>query len=212
MFEQIWNFFSDSSVIPFSVAFALMFGIFIFEMVLLTIGGFNLESIFPDMDVDFEPDVSAGFSDALASLTLFGKIPFIIMIALLTGGFGMSGLVLQNLAQAMLGTTLPLWLAIIIAVPCALLFTRATGGLIAKIIPKEVSFAVSRQDFIGQVAIINIGTATLELPAEAKLKDAYGNLHYVRVRPETEDESYPPGTEILLLKEEPNGVFTAMKA
>lgn len=210
------SFFFEPSVLPFTISFGIMGLIFVFEAIMMMFGGLNLSTLLPDFHIDGDVDIDpehffSGWSDLLVSWTLIGKVPVIILIALWTGGFGLSGIAIQNISHAFVGNTLPIWLALIIALPFTLLFTKISGSVLAKIMPKEISFVVERKDFLGQVATINIGTARYDLPAEAKLKDAYGNLHYVRVKPEVSEDEFAVGTQVLLLKEEKNGVYLAIR-
>lgn len=213
---NILSFFFEPSVLPFTISFGLMCLIFVFEAIMMMLGGLNLSSLLPefntDVDLDIDPEhFFSGWADLLVSWTLIGKVPVIILIALWTGGFGISGIAIQNISHAFLGNTLPIWIAILISLPFTLIFTKISGTILAKIMPKEISFVVQRKDFLGQIATINIGTARYNLPAEAKLRDAYGNLHYVRVRPEMSEDEFGVGTEVLLLKEEDNGVYLVIK-
>ena len=72
--------------------------------------------------------------------------------------------------------------------------------------PQNETYAVSSSDFLGKVAVITLGTARAGMPAEAKLHDAHGNTHYVRVEPLRPDDSFPTGTAVLLKTRE-NSVY-----
>lgn len=193
---------------PFTIALVILFILLIFELVMLTLGGLNLDSILPDFHVDVDVDSAMGI---ISSWTLLGKVPIIIMISILLCGFSASGLILQSLVNNFTGSPLPLWIAVVITLPCTLLFTRFAGGFLARLFPKDESYVVSKTQFIGQVAIINQGVAKYNLPAEAKLKDGYQKTHYVRVKPEHPGEEFPVDTQVLLLRDD-DGVYVATRA
>ena len=52
--------------------------------------------------------------------------------------------------------------------------------------------------FIGKVATITRGVARVGIPAEAKLRDTHGQMHYVLVEPDNPDASFEQGHEVLL--------------
>ena len=206
----MFEFFLSHNLLPFTGALLILFLILSFEVLMLLVGGLNLDSLIPHADHDFDVELSPTM-DVISSWTLFGKVPVIIMLSLFLCGFSICGLLAQGVTNVVTGGTLPLWLALCIAIPGTFLFTRFVGGMIANLLPKEETYVVSQSQFLGQVAIINQGTARFDLPAEAKLKDGYSKTHYVRVRPETADDEFTENTPVLLLRKEED-VYIATRA
>ena len=116
-------------------------------------------------------------------------------------GFGLSGYVLQNATIQAVGWPLHPALASLGALAAALPITRAGGLLLARIMPKQETEAVSHTSFVGQVATITQGVARRGLPAEAKLRDRFGRTHYIRIEPDTDDTELHAGTEVLVLRQ-----------
>ena len=86
------------------------------------------------------------------------------------------------------------------ALAFALPATRHLGLAIAQIMPKEETDAVSRDTFIGNIAEIIRGEAKIGTPAEAKLKDFTGTVHYLLVEPDTEETTFYQGDKIILVE------------
>ena len=159
----------------------------------------------PDM-----PDMpSAGPLSQLLSWLCVGKVPVLILLAAFLLGFGVTGLIVQETSQSVLG--LYLW-PILVAIPAflvALPTTRYLGLTISRIMPKEETDAVSRNAFIGAVATIIRGEAEKGKPAEAKLRDVNGTTHYILVEPDQIGLKFAQGNEVLLVKKS-GSIFQAV--
>jgi hypothetical protein len=77
------------------------------------------------------------------------------------------------------------------------------------VIPKDETEVVSENSFIGRVAVITLGEALRGKPAEAKLTDQFGQDHYLMVEPDQEIETFPQGTEVLIVRRQ-GAVFTGI--
>jgi hypothetical protein len=75
---------------------------------------------------------------------------------------------------------------------------RIFGGLIAKLLPKDETSSISNNDLIGHIAIITLGKAIKGSPAEAKVKDQSGQVHYFMVEPENENDIFMQGEKVLI--------------
>ncbi len=78
---------------------------------------------------------------------------------------------------------------------------RMLTGVIARIMPKDETEAVSEKSFIGRVAVITLGKAAKGKPAQAKLKDKFGTTHYIMVAPDLEDETFRQGDPVLIVRQ-----------
>ena len=76
-----------------------------------------------------------------------------------------------------------------------------------KIIPKDESSALKEESFVGQMATITLGKASKGSPAEAKVTDHHGQTHYFMIQPESEEEIFQQGEQVLLSKPAPSGFF-----
>jgi hypothetical protein len=63
--------------------------------------------------------------------------------------------------------------------PAACPAIRSTSRGIARIIPRDETYAVDEADFVGHVAEVSIGPLDQGLPGKVRLKDVFGNWHTV---------------------------------
>ncbi len=163
----------------FTVALGLMLVIAITEGVASMIGaGLSefLDSLLPDLDVDVDLEIgatevgSSAFTRLLGWLHV-GRVPMLMLLIVFLTAFGLIGLVMQAFVHGVIGFYLPGLIAVIPAMFLAVPMVRVLGGAMAYIMPSDETEAVSEQSFIGRIAVITLGAATLGSPAEAKLTD-----------------------------------------
>jgi hypothetical protein len=87
---------------------------------------------------------------------------------------------------------------------------RVAAKLISKIIPKDETTAIHSDDLIGRTAKIILGEAKPNSPAQAKVKDQFGQMHYVLVEPEL-DVVFTQGQDVILTQRTKIG-FQAISA
>lgn len=191
--------------LPFAVALVVMLAIALLEGVALLLGaGLSnlLESLLPDLDLDVDgPDVQGpGLMSQFLGWLYFGKIPFLVVLILLLTFFGICGLLIQSFLNELVGRMLPGGLAAVPALLIALPLVRWSANGIARVLPQETTEAVSSDSFIGRVAVITLGTARVGSPAQARLKDRFGQTHYVMVEPADAETEFPTGSHALLMR------------
>jgi hypothetical protein len=169
--------FIAQETLPFTVAICVMLGLAVIE----GIGLFTaispsewLDGLIPNIDA---PE---GLQGALGWLHL-GKVPMLVLLILFLFGFAICGYVLQLLARNILGGYLPGLLASVPATFAGLATVRGMGAVLVHIIPRDESSAVSEQELLGLTGVITQGTARCGHPAEAKVRDANGRYHYLRL-------------------------------
>lgn len=179
---------------PFGAALAVMVGLAVIE------GAGMLIAHSPSAWIDgLLPDLPHSWEGALGWLHP-GKVPILVLFILFLGGFSVAGYVVQAVAHSILGTMLPAWLAAIPAWLAGLSTLKFLGGLIAQVFPGDETTAVSEQTFIGRTATVIAGIARQGLAAQAKVRDANGNAHYVMVEPDIAEQSFAEGTSVLLVR------------
>ncbi len=202
------------AVIPFAVALGIMLTLAVIELVTVLIGfGLSgvIDSLLPDVDlpeVDLDLDggeavdgiSSPGVFGSFAAWLCIGRVPaLIIFIAFLTA-FGLSGVIIQQVAQSVSGAMLGTLVAVAVALLVSLPLTRYFALAFAWIMPQEETEAVEQQSFLGQVAQVIRGTARPGEPAEAKLADRFGTVHYLLVEPEEGNPDLTAGSKVLILE------------
>lgn len=215
----------------FAVALGLMIAIAMAEGVGTLMGlGLSsmIDSLLPEVDLpdvdvpEFDADMSGGAlpadlevvgasTDATAAgpglfgrilgWLCFGRVPALIILVIFLTGFGIAGYLVQGMIHSVTGWLLPGIVASAAAFAGALPFTRVTALGLSKIMPKDESDAVSRATFVGRSALIVQGNARSGLPAQARLRDATGQSHYLQVEPDVDGEVLEQGTEIIIVRQ-----------
>jgi hypothetical protein len=201
----------DPGLAPFTIALVVMGLILLFELASALFGASAsqlLDNALPDLDAD-GPDADPGVISSMLSWLYIGRAPLLILVAAFLIGFGLTGFILQSAVKAIAGFHLWSWLAAIPPVIVALPFTRVVGRFFSRVMKQEESDAVSRDTFIGKIAVVVRGEARKGFPAEAKLRDLTGATHYVLVEPDEENAVLPAGSEVLLV-EQAGAVFRAI--
>jgi len=201
---MIWDLLTHPSNIVFSIALMLCLFIGLLELILLLLGGSSsfLEQFLPDSLTNVDhADVSLEQSDHFLTQLLewlyLGKVPLLIWLVIFLTVYALTGLILQDVFYQLTGQYLSAW---IIAPACLFLcmpLVRYSAALIAKIIPKDETTAIQTDDLIGRTAHIILGDAKPNSPAQAKVKDQFGQTHYVLVEPEL-DIVFHQGQQVIL--------------
>lgn len=181
---------------PFGVAFALIVGIALIEGLgmLVSLSPSNwLDDLLPDIDGD------TGLDRVLGWLYI-GKVPSLVLLVLFLMGYAIFGYSLQKVAHGLLGGYLPVWLAGLVAVAPGMATVRSLGALIAHIIPRDETSAVSEISLIGRHGVVSAGAARRGLAAQARVRDAHGRTHYLMVEPDLDDEVFDEGAQILIVR------------
>lgn len=183
-----------------------------------SIGGL-IDDLIPDFDA---PDVDApdsslsvggiggSFANVLSWLNI-GKLPVLVVLILFCASFGIIGLTIQAVLLQTIGEMMP---APIAAAPAALLAltpVRYVGRALAKVMPREETYADSRAAFVGRVATVVRGVARAGKPAEAKFIGPHGRTHYVLVEPSSSNETFEAGSRVRLTRLR-TASFEAVKA
>ncbi|MEW5687356.1 MAG: OB-fold-containig protein [Pseudomonadota bacterium] len=175
----------------FVAALALMLLIGLAELVGLGSG------LVPDADLDADLDGGA----SLLQWLNVGRLPLLMLLVVLLLVFGLSGLVLQRLADAVIGRPAPWFLAVPLALAAAIPATRASGRALARFLPRDETTAVSRDSLVGRIAVIVTGEAAPGSPAQARTRDIHDQPHYVMVEPDTADETFAEGETVVLVRQ-----------
>jgi len=223
----MYSFLTAPQNMPFSIAIVVMFLITILEMVSLSFGaGLSdlIDSILPefdaevDFDVEIEADADVDVPDAspasiakVLSWFRIGEVPVLMLFIVFLTVFGVYGLILQSLVSFFAGFLLPRFVAAVPVFIISLPSIRFIGGIMAKYMPKDETYAISEKSLIGRVATIIAGNATQGHPVQAKLKDEHGQTHYILVEPDKADEILGKGNKVVLVSQV-GAVFKAIES
>jgi hypothetical protein len=180
---------------PFAVAAAIMIALGGIEL-LTTLVGFSIGQLVGD-GVTVEADSHSGL-DGLFLWVNAGRLPLLILIILALGVFAIEGFLLQGIAH-IIGIAVPVAIAAVAAAAGSIPVIRTTSRGLARIIPRDETYAVSDSDFVGKVALVSIGPLDQGLPGRVRLKDVFGNWHTVPARASSDSQALPVGASVLLV-------------
>jgi hypothetical protein len=188
--------FTAPETLPFGVGFGLIVGIALLE------GLGMLVSMSPSNLIDdWLPDVSGdGALDRVLGWLHVGRVPALVLLLLFLTGYVLFGYGLQMVAHGLFGGYLPAWMAGLLAVPSGMATVRGLGSLIAHIVPRDETSAVSEQSLVGRVGVVTAGAARRGLAAQARVRDALGRSHYLMVEPDIDDEVFEEGAQVLIVR------------
>ena len=191
---MITGLFTAPETWPFGVAFALIVGIALVEGLgmLISLSPSNwLDDLLPDVHGD------SGLDRVLGWLHL-GKVPSLVLLVLFLTGYAVFGYSLQKVAHGLLGFYLPVWIAGLVAVAPGMATVRSLGALIAHIIPRDETSAVSEMSLIGRPGVVSAGSARRGLAAQARVTHVH--THFLVVEPDVDEEVFDEGAQILIVR------------
>jgi hypothetical protein len=192
---------------PFAVAAAIMVALGGIE-VLTTMIGLSISEL-----IGHDVSVEAGQHGGLGGLFLWinaGRLPLVILLILVLGIFSIGGFLLQGVAHV-LGFVIPVSIAVLTAVAGGLPVIRTTSRGLARIIPRDETYAVNDADFVGKIATVVVGPLDQGLPGRVRLKDVFGNWHTVSARASHDSPDLAVGASVLLVDRDARG-FIAIAA
>lgn len=189
---------------PENVLFAIALGLFVIICIWVTLAtllGFGfatpLDDFIPDFDLDLKADVT--FTASVLSWLNLGRLPLIVSLLIWLFIFAFLGFNIQELFLGLGLGRLPGFIAAPIAFVLSLYPLKWGNYLMAKIIPRDETAAISGDSHIGLVALITLGEAKGMKPAEARVKGIDGKTYHILVVPDNEDESFLQGSEALIV-------------
>ncbi len=205
---------------PFTVAAVITLVIAIVQFLSLLLGlGLTeaLDELMPDLeteadlDADIDADLDPGEPGLLEQFFGWlnaGRVPMLVLLIVFLSSFAGTGYAVQAFATGFIGL-LPSILAGPLAFAAALPTTRGASRVLGRVLPKDETYAITPEDLVGEIATVTLGPVERETAGKAKVMDAHGNLHFVRVRSARPDASFDIGAEILLVRRE-GSVFEAI--
>ena len=144
------------------------------------------------------PDLPEGLTGEALDWLNIGRIPLLVVLCMLAGFFGISGILLQSLVIHLVQTPAP---NILLAPLCLLLtlpLIHHTGRLIAPWLPGDETTAITEEAFTGSMATITGHHAVAGYPCEARLTDRFGQTHYLLLEPE-EGKEFRRGDRVIIV-------------
>lgn len=158
-----------------------------------------VDGLFPDLDGDAPDADDVSLPSQFLSWLRSGRVPMLMVFAVFLGVFGAGGLLLQHVVATLFGAPLHLALATLTMLPLSLPFVKMAAALLARMMPRDETAVISREDLIGRVATIVTGHARKGFPAQAKLRDEFRTTHYLMVEPDEDGVELRQGEEVALM-------------
>jgi hypothetical protein len=193
-------FFADQNG-PFLVAVVVTLAIAAIEVLSLVLGlGLSglIDDLLPDFDADTPEVETSLLGDALGWLNV-GRVPLLILLLAFLGVFAAGGYALQLFLRGGLGFMLPSIVAAPLALVAAVPATRVISRGLARIMPREETYATGDEELVGRIAVITLGPVTRRTPGKAKVTDGHGNTHFVRVRAARRGKRFAVEEPVLLV-------------
>lgn len=194
---------------PFWLALLVVVGLGIVEIISLLIGA--SASGLLDQGLGHHPsaDGDGGVLGAWMSWLNSGGVPLLVLAVIFLSLFAICGMLIQSVATGLVGP-LPATVAALVAVLPAIPLTRWSSQLVARIIPREETAAISQADFIGMLGEVTLGPLDQGKPGSVRVKDRFGNFHALRTRA-APGHTIPTGMKVLIVDGQ-NGEFEAIPA
>ena len=192
---------------PFAIAAAMILIVGSIEVVSMLVGASLSELL--GTNIDFGHPSDNGVINAISWVNV-GGVPLLIFLLLLLGAFSITGFLIQDIARMVAGPV-PARAASVGAVAVSIPLVRAASRAIARVIPKDESYAVSLGDLVGRVGEVVIGPLDQGPPGRVSVADIHGNRHFVLAVAAPSSSPLPQGTLVLLV-DRVDTRFVAVKA
>lgn len=186
---------------PFVVAIAVVVLLGVVELVALLLGG----TAWGWLDHAFDGDGPDGFLGWLH----VGRAPFLALLVIFLTAFAVVGLALNLVATHLVHVGVPRLISIPLAVALAIPAVRMLGGRVARLVPRDETYAVSHAELVGRIATM-LGNGSAGRPAQAKVPDGKGHTLYVMVEPDDTVPALSTGDPVLLVRQIAGTRFTGI--
>jgi len=182
---------------PFGIAGLVLVGLVVLELASV-MAGLSASHLIDKGIGHHDGDDAGGFlSGALAWLNP-GRVPILILLMLALGGFSALGYLIDAVAMA-IWQPLPPTIAAVVAFLGTMPFMRRGSHLVSRIVPRDESYAVGNEEFVGFVATVTIGPLDDGKPGRVRLKDRFGNWHFLIARAAEGQAPLAVGSSVLLV-------------
>lgn len=169
--------------------------------------GSDLSDLSHDMpDADAGPYTAdapmGGITSVGGILDLIGirRVPLTVWLALFFAAYASLGIALQSVSLGLLGFTLGASFAAGLVFFPALSVTRLAAEIVENLLPQFETTAISERSLGRRRGVVTLGTAKRGSPAQVRITDHHGNLHYPMLEPARDDEEIHEGTEVLVVR------------
>ncbi len=147
-------------------------------------------------------DADAGhgsdFGHIMSHIFGIGQVPLSLLLGIYMFCWGACGMAMNQLFSGMLKyPAIYIWPSLGATFVISFIVTRSMAAIVAKMMPREETFGVSRQELVGLT-----GKAVYAITAKAgtvDISDKYGTVHREQAKTGAGDEIIPAETRVLIL-------------
>lgn len=198
--DDILTFLLASDNLPFIISGSILLAILILEVIGLLVG----LSMFHH-DVDFEADLNGNgipdYLEAEAGLMGWfnpGHVPLMVFLVLFSTIFTVIGYGAQWVYSGLTGSLAPMLLSVPLVTAATLPFVRWGTMAFARIMPRDITNAVTLESLSGLSGPLVVGPASKDVAGQVRITDDYGTHHYLFVFSDG-DENIAIGENVVLL-------------
>jgi hypothetical protein len=193
---------------PFAISATMIVLVGGVELVTMLLG-FSISELLGKA-IDLDGDADTGLGHAMTWMNVRG-VPLLVWITIALAFFSIAGFLIQDAARALFRHPLPLAAAVPLALLAALPFVRLSAGAVARVMPKDETYAIEISSLVGRVGTVAVGPLDQGLPGRVRVKDEHANLHTVAAVAAADSPPLPQGTAVLLV-DRIGGRFLAVAA
>lgn len=193
--------------LPFAIGAVMLAALTVIELLCLLMGFSLGETIDKGFGFEGAHHDHPGGGGIFAWINA-GGVPILVLLLLSLGLFSIAGFVIQAVAHGV-WDLLPAAPASIAAFFLALPAVRVSSEFVARIVPRDETYAVEPAEFLGRSAEVTVGPLDQGLPGKVRLKDQHSNWHTLRARAAPDQLPIPIGATVLLV-DLADGIFQAI--
>ena len=135
----MWAFLVEQPNLPYTIAFACVLALGVFEVFALFIGLSMLSALdqWVPADVEYDADVGAGGLTGIAGWLCLNRLPLLIWFVLALTSFAIAGYIVNFISVSLAGFLLPQLFTLPIAIVASAFSCRYFGRVLADHLPKN---------------------------------------------------------------------------
>jgi hypothetical protein len=197
-FVLLMSFFLAEANLFYTIPLVFVFAVFVLEVIGMIIGMSVLSVFSHILPNPFNFGIELPSSLDFLSWFYVKGMPFLISLIVLSTLWGAIGLSINYATN--IGSIPSYTITALLSISVF----RFVGSTLQNAIPKDESSSVSPNSFSGKIATVTVGTSSVGRPAEAMLKDEFGQSHYIMVVPSDNEHSFTQGMQVIVVEKTDN--------
>lgn len=151
------------------------------------------------------------FMHIITHILGIGQVPISLLLGIYTFCWGACGMAMNQLFSGMFKyPAIYIWPSMGATLIISFIVTRAMAAIVAKMLPKEETFGVTRMDMVGLTG--KAVYAISDKGGTVDISDKYGTVHREQAKTSKGDKIVPTGTKVLIVDYDPSDKKFVVKA